>query len=141
VRRIHLAVLIISPLLVFGAFGRAHGIFSGLSNMIGNSQAIVVASVESLPKTPRTHSGNSSAVQSVRVLYVLNGNFTPQEQIDVALDSEILFPARTYLRLDDFPLGERYVLFIAVDSLSPWGYAIVNAAARSGSHASQTSHC
>ena len=95
--------------------------------MIGHSQAIVVASIESLPKTPRTHSGNSNAVQSVRVLYVLKGKFTPQEQIDVALDSEILYPARTNLRLDDFPLGERYVLFIAVDSLSSHGYSIVNA--------------
>ena len=50
----------------------------------------------------------------------------PQEQIDVALDSEILYPARTYLQLDDYPVGERYVLFIALDALSPGGYGIVN---------------
>ncbi|HEX7079752.1 MAG TPA: hypothetical protein VF329_01905 [Gammaproteobacteria bacterium] len=123
----YLIILLGSLAFAPSAFGAAHGIFSGLSDLIGNSQAIVVALVESPPKTPRTHSGNSRAVQKVRVLYSLKGNFQPEQRIDVALDSEILFPASTYLAVDDYPVYERYVLFIAKDSLSPDGYGIVNA--------------
>ena len=122
----HLVLLLGSLALAPSAFAAPHGVFSGLSDLIGNSQAIVVASIESPPKTPRTHSWNSRAVQRVRVLYVLKGSFRPQQQIDVALDSEILFPASTYLAVDDYPVYERYVLFIAIDSLSPGGYGIVN---------------
>lgn len=109
------------------AYGAAHGEFPGLSNLIRDSQAIVVASIESAPKTPRTDSSRSKAVQKVRVLYSIEGNFKPQDEIDVALDIEILFPARTYLQVADYPLYERYVLFIGPGSLSPDGYGLVNA--------------
>lgn len=123
----HLVLLLGSLLFAPSVSAAAHGIFSGLSDLIGNSQAIVVASVESLPKMPRTHSGNSRAVQTVRVLYSLKGQFQPEQHIDVALDTEILFPASTYLAIDDYPVDEHYVLFIAIDFLSPDGYGIVNA--------------
>jgi hypothetical protein len=109
------------------AFAAAHGVFSSLSDLIGNSQAIVVASIESPPDTPRTNSSDSRRIQKVRVLHVLKGSFKPQQEIDVALDSEVLFPASTYLAVSDYQIYERYVLFIAIDSLSPRGYGIVNA--------------
>ena len=125
-QRIPLALLLSSLLFASAAFAAAHGIFGRLSDLIDNSQGIVVASIESPPKTPRTHSGSSRAVQKVRVLYVLKGAFRPQQQIAVALDSEILFPSSTYLAVADYPVYERYVLFIAVDALSPDGYGIVN---------------
>jgi len=109
------------------AFAAAHGVFAGLSELVGNSQAIVVASIESPPAMQRTHSYNSRAVQRVRILNSLRGSFKPEQHIDVALDSEILFPASTYLEVDDYLVSERYVLFIAMDSSSPGGYGIVNA--------------
>ena len=109
------------------AWGAAHGVFPGLSNLIRDSQAIVVASIESAPKTPRTDSSRSRAVQKVRVLYSIRGNFKPEDEIEVALDIGILFPARTYLQVADYPLYESYVLFIGPDSLSPDGYGLVNA--------------
>ena len=123
----HLILLLSSLVSAPSAFAAAHGIFSGLPDLIGNSQAIVVASIESPPKTPRMHSWNSRAVQKVRVLYSLKGSLKPEQQIDVALDSEILFPASTYLEVNDYPVYERYVLFIAIDALSSGRYGIVNA--------------
>jgi len=62
------------------------------------------------------------------VLYVLKGVVRPQDELNVALDSEILFPALTYLEVADFPIYERYVLFIVKDTtLSSNGFTMLNA--------------
>jgi hypothetical protein len=74
--------------------------------MIDNSQAIVVVSNQSGPKTPRTNSSNLRAVQRVKVLSVLKGQFREQQEMDVALMPFLLFPTRTHLELADFPVSE-----------------------------------
>src|ERR1044071_863548 len=116
VRMTFLACALLLASLVHGAI---HGVFPGITNLIGDSQAILVVSIESGPSTPRTDSSKARAVQSVRVLHVLKGNLMEQARLDVALDPFLLYPAKTYLDLADFPIYERYVLFIAKDSLSP----------------------
>jgi hypothetical protein len=108
-------------------FAAAHGAFYDLPDLIGNSQAIVVVSVESSPKVPRGDSYSSRAPQKIRVLYTLKGSFESQQQLEVALDSAVLFPASTYLAVNDYVVYERYVLFLEVDRLSPGGYGVVNA--------------
>ena len=110
-----LAVLIASFAFAPCAWPATYGVYPGLSDMIGNSQAVVVVSIQSGPKTPRTHSSNVWAVQRVKVLSVLMGDFNEQDEIDVSLSPFLLFPTRTYLELGDFPVYERYVLFIAKD--------------------------
>lgn len=82
----------------------AHGIYPGLANLISSSQWIMVVSIQSGPASPRPHSYSSRAVQKVRVLYVLKGDLATQNEPDVALDSEILFPTRTYLEAGDYPV-------------------------------------
>jgi hypothetical protein len=126
--RVRLALLFGSLFVAPTIWGAAHGVFPGLSNLTANSQVIIVASIESHPNSPRTNSGNSRAVQRVRVLYVLKGAVRPQDELNVALDSEILFPALTYLEVADFPIYERYVLFMVKDSaLSSNGFTMLNA--------------
>jgi hypothetical protein len=62
------------------------------------------------------------------VLSVLKGSLHEQDEIDVELMPFLLFPTSTYLGLGDFPIYERYVLFIARDYWFPGHkYSIVNA--------------
>ncbi len=125
----HIRLAFFVALAFFAAtrtWSAAHGIYPGLSNLIGNSQWIVVASVQSRPASPRTHSQSSRASQKVRVLYVLKGDVAPEDELNVALDSEILFPTRTYLEVDDYPIYERYVLFMSRDTASPRNFTVLN---------------
>lgn len=124
---VRLALLVGSFVFAQWTWGAVYGVYPGLSDMIGNSQAIVVVSIQSGPKTPRATSESVWAVQKVKVLAVLKGHFREQEEVDVALSPFLLFPTRTYLAVEDFPVYERYVLSIASASLSPRRYAIVNA--------------
>ena len=123
-----LALLVSSFAFARYAWAAVSSPYPGLSDMIGSSQAIVVVSIQSAPKTPVTNSSNVWAVQRVKVLSVLMGDFREQDEMDVALSPFLLFPTSTYLELAEFPLYERYVLFIRKDWLSPLRpYAIVNA--------------
>ncbi len=126
---VRLTILIGSLALARWTWAVAFGVYPGLSNMVGDSQSIVVVSILSEPETRRTHSENQWAVQRVKVLSVLKGPLREQDEIDVELMPFLLFPASTYLGLGDFPVYERYVLFIAKDYWFPGHkYSIVNAA-------------
>ena len=87
--------------------------------MIGDSQSIVVVSILSEPETRRTHSENQWAVQRVKVLAVLKGDLRGQDEIDVKLMPFLLLPEPAYTGLTDFPVNERYILFLATDYFSP----------------------
>ena len=128
---VRLTVLVFSVAFAPGTWAVESGLFPGLSNMIKYSQAIVVVTILSEPETRRTHSENQWAVQRVKVLSVLKGPLREQEEIDVELMAGLLFPATTYLARDDspddFPVRERYVLFLASDYFFPGHkYSIVN---------------
>ena len=125
---LRLAVLVGSLVFAQWSWAVAFGNYPGLSDMIGNSESIVVVSILSGPNAPRTHSENQWAVQRVKVLSVLKGSLREQDEIDVELMPFLLFPTTTYLGLADFPIYERYVLFIAKDYWFPGHkYSIVNA--------------
>jgi hypothetical protein len=123
-----LAVLVGSFAFAQWSWAVAYGNYPGLSSMIGDSQSIVVVSILSGPNVPRTTSENAWAVQRVKVLSVLKGSLREQDEIDVELMPFLLFPTSTYLGIGDFPIYERYVLFIARDYWFPGHkYSIVNA--------------
>jgi hypothetical protein len=123
-----LALLVGSLAFAPWSWAVVFGNYPGLSDMIGNSQSIVVVSILSGPNAPRTTSENQWAVQRVKVLSVLKGSVREQDEIDVELMPSLLFPTSTYLGLEDFPIYERYVLFLARDHSFPGQkYSIVNA--------------
>ena len=95
------------------------GNYPGLSDMIKYSQSIVVVSILSGPDHTRTHSENQWAVQTVKVLSVLKGDLRGQDEIDVKLMPFLLLPEPAYTGLTDFPVNERYILFLATDYFSP----------------------
>jgi len=104
---------------VQSALAVAFGLYPGLSNMIHGSQSIIVVSILSEPETRRTHSENQWAVQRVKVLAVLKGDLRGQDEIDVSLMPFLLLPEPAYTGLTEFPVNERYILFLATDYFSP----------------------
>jgi hypothetical protein len=60
---VRLAILVGSFALARWTWAVAFGVYPGLSNMIGDSQSIVVVSILSEPETRRTTSENQWAVQ------------------------------------------------------------------------------
>jgi hypothetical protein len=83
-----------------------HGRFPGLSNLIAESESIVVALIVTGPSDPRMTTLNDWQPQKVRVLYVLKGTLRPQSEETVRLGTLVVLGG------GDFDVGERYLLFL-----------------------------
>jgi hypothetical protein len=89
-----------------------HGLFPGLSNLIAESECIVVALIVTGPELPRDTTFNDWQPQRVRVLYVLKGTLRPQSEETVRLGTLVVLGG------GDFDVGERYLLFLTSDGSS-----------------------
>ena len=89
-----------------------HGLFPGLSNLIAESESIVVALMVTGPELPRVTTFNDWHPQRVRVLYVLKGTLRPQSEETVRLGTLVVLGG------GDFDVGERYLLFLTSDRSS-----------------------
>jgi len=85
------------------------GIFSGLSDLIRASDAIVIGLVMTGPATPILPTLGESRAETVFVADVLKGNLKPRAKLQVQLQTLNL------LGDDDFRIGRSYVLFLKQD--------------------------
>jgi hypothetical protein len=90
------------------------GYFSGLSNLIAQSDNIVVALVVTGPEQRRLTTFNATQPQMVRVLYVLKGALPLQSEVKVRLST------LDVLGGGNFDVGERYLLFLRSDATSTY---------------------
>ena len=117
---VRLIVLVTSLAFASWTWAGVHGFYPGLSGMIGYSESVVVASIV----TGANHDTRSGwAVQRVKLLSVLKGDLREQDEMYVELSLTLLVPPAT-----DFPVNERYILFISSDFDFPGHkrYFIVN---------------
>jgi|SRR6185295_887699 len=117
---VRLIVLVTSPAFASWTWAGVHGFYLGLSGMIGVSESVVVASILSGANydTPC-----QCAIQKVKLLSVLKGDLHEQDEMNVELSPTLLMP-----RASNFPVNERYILFITSDYDFPGHkrYFIVN---------------
>jgi hypothetical protein len=90
--------------------GTTRAVFSGLSDLIAQSEQIVVAMILTEPRSIRSPTFDDTQPQRVLVMHSFKGNLAPNTETTVAL--------RTVLVLGggDFNAMERYVLFLKADT-------------------------